>query len=236
MNQYNFSKPQPLVDQIKHDLGMAIVKGDILPGQQLKEVELQKWFGVSRAPIREALRLLQGDGLVIVDNFKKRYVRRITKKDLEDLFPVMACLEGLAAGFAASVITPGTIYELQQVNVGIEKAYKEKQYHMCADLNFKFHSIFIKLVDNNALNRTIRSLTKGLIWLWMTNLYYDKNDLIPLSIAEHYNIISAFKKKNSEIAEKQVRNHIIKIFNRSLSYSIFDDEGDYVLSSTSNKL
>ncbi len=230
MNQYNFSKPQPLVDQIKDDLSMAIVKGDILPGQQLKEVELQKWFGVSRAPVREALRLLQGDGLIIVDNFKKRYVRRITKNDLEELFPVMACLEGLAAGFAASVMTSEIIDSLTQVNNGIEKAYQEKQYHMCAQLNFEFHSIFIKLVDNNALNRTIRSLTKGLIWLWMTNLYYDKSDLIPLSIAEHHAIVSAFRQKDSEVAEKHVRTHIIKVFNRCLSHSIFDDDGDYVLS------
>ena len=48
MNLKNFSEPQPLVDQIKNNLGMAVVKGDILPGQQLKEVELQQWFGVSR--------------------------------------------------------------------------------------------------------------------------------------------------------------------------------------------
>ena len=230
MENINFSKPMSLVDQIKHDLSMAIAKGEILPGQQLKETELQKCFGVSRAPIREALRLLQGDGLIIVDNYKKRYVRRITKKNLEDIFPVMACLEGLAAGLAVSIISNEQIAELKKVNIRMENAFREGQYDLCAQLNFKFHSIFIKVVDNNALKRTIRSLTKGSIWLWMTTTYYDKNELIPISIAEHIRIIEAFLQKNSKKAECEVRDHINKVFKRSLKYSIFDNEGDYVLS------
>ncbi len=235
MKQNNFSKPRSLVDQIKHDLCAAIEKGDLLPGQQLKEVELQKWFGVSRAPIREALRLLQGDGLIIMDDYKKRCVRKITKKDIEEIFPVMACLEGLAAGCAASKITTEQISKLTGINLKMVAAHKEKKYKLCTRLNYEFHSIIIKIVDSHALNRAMRSLTKGSIWLWITNCYYERDNSILLSIAEHNRIITALSEGDSKKADQEARNHIDQVYCRSLGFAIFDNEGDYVLPILSNK-
>jgi len=65
-----FSKPRSMVDQIHHSMRNAIAKGTLNPGQVLKEKELQGWFGVSRAPIREAIRLLEAERLVEVDAYK----------------------------------------------------------------------------------------------------------------------------------------------------------------------
>jgi DNA-binding GntR family transcriptional regulator len=234
MKQTTFSKPRSLVDQIKHDLCTAIEKGDLLPGQQLKEVELQKWFGVSRAPIREALRLLQGDGLIIMDDYKKRCVRRITKKDIEEIFPVMASLEGLAAGCAASKITTEQINELISINLKMAEVHKEKKYKLCTRLNYEFHSLIINIVENQALNRAMRSLTKGSIWLWITNCYYQRDNSILLSISEHDRIITALREKNSKKADQEARNHIDQAYQRSLQFAIFDNEGDYVLPNLSN--
>ena len=235
MEQKKFSKPRSLVDQIKHDLCIAIEKGELPPGQQLKEVELQKWFGVSRAPIREALRLLQGDGLIILDNYKKRYVRRITKKDIEEIFPVMASLEGLAAGCAASKSTTKQIDKLIEINLKMLSANKEKKYKLSTRLNYEFHSLIIKIVDNHALNRAMRSLTKGSIWLWIANSYYERDNSILMSISEHNRIIAALKEKNSQKAEQEARNHINHVYQRSLEFAIFDNDGDYVLPIHSNK-
>lgn len=235
MKQNNFSKPRSLVDQIKHDLCAAIEKGDLPPGQQLKEIELQKWFGVSRAPIREALRLLQGDGLIILDDYKKRYVRRITKKDIEEILPVMACLEGLAAGEAASKIKTKEINELTKINLKMVAANNKKKYKLCSKLNHEFHSIIIKTVANHALNRAIKSLTKGSILLWITNCYYERDDSILLSIAEHNKIIAALNEKDSQKAEQAARNHINQVYKRSLDFALFDNKGDYILPILSRK-
>ncbi len=235
MKQNNFSKPRSLVDQIKHDLCVAIEKGDLPPGRQLKEIELQKWFGVSRAPIREALRLLQGDGLIIMDDYKKRYVRRITKKDIEEIFPVMACLEGLAAGCAALKITPEQIAELTEINLKMVTAHKAKNYKLCTRLNYEFHRLIISIVDNKALKRAMRSLTKGSIWLWITNCYYERDDSILVSISEHDRIIAALDEGNRQKAEQEARNHINEVFLRSLEFALFDSEGDYVLPDHSKK-
>ena len=235
MKQNNFSKPRSLVDQIKNDLCDAIEKGALMPGQQLKEVELQKWFGVSRAPIREALRLLQGDGLITMDDYKKRCVRRITKKDIQEIFPVMASLEGLAAGCAASKITTKQIDELISINLKMESAYIKKKYKSCTKFNYQFHSLILKIVNNHALSRAIKSLTKGSILLWITNSYYEQDNSILMSISEHNRIIKALKEKNSKKAEQEARNHINQVYQRSLEFAIFDNEGDYVLTIDSNK-
>ena len=229
MENLNFRKPRSLVNQIKYDLSVAIISGDLQPGQQLKEIELQEMFSVSRAPIREALRILEGDGLVVVDDYKKRYVRRITKKDLEEIFPLMALLEGRAARQAASIITKEKIEELKQINKEMREAFKRKKYDLCAELNYNFHSMYIKMIDNQALNRAIRCLSRGSVWLWLTNIYYTFSKLIPISISEHERIIAAFRKRNAEAAEEEVREHIMKVFERSIEHSVFSSEGDYIL-------
>ena len=94
-------KPESLVGQIYRNLSQAIMDGSLKPGLPLKEQELQRNLGVSRAPIREAIRLLQADRLVVVSTYKEKYVRRITRDDLLDVIPVLACLEGCAARLAA---------------------------------------------------------------------------------------------------------------------------------------
>ena len=83
----DFERPRSMVDQIYKTLGRAIATGGLAPGQVLKEVELQKAFHVSRAPIREAIRLLEADDLVIVDAYKKKYVRLVTRQYVQDLMP-----------------------------------------------------------------------------------------------------------------------------------------------------
>ncbi len=229
MRNSNFSKPKSLVDQLKGELTEAIIKGRLLPGQQIKELELQDWFGVSRSPIREALRLLQAEGLVEIDSYKKRFVRKITKKDLAEIFPVMACLEGLAARFAAPIISMEKVQELIKLNEKMQSAYEQGAYDRCSEFNFKFHSEFIKTTSNTALFRAMKCLTKGSIWLWLTDLYYTKTDMILNSIHEHNKIIKAFQKKDARSAEKNVQEHINFVYKRSLQYSIFDSDGDYTI-------
>ena len=228
MKDFNFTQPQSLVDQLKENLSDAIVKGVLLPGQQIKEQELQDWFKVSRAPIREALRLLEGNGLIVVDNYKKRYVRRITKRDLTEIFPIMACLEGLAAKYAAPRMGKEKIIELTELNNQMKQAFDKKDYDVCAELNFRFHGRYIRAADNLALERTMRSLTKGSIWLWLTNIYYKKEDMVPRSVEDHSKIIEALKNRDVEAAERAAQHHINQVYGRLLEYSIFDSAGDYV--------
>ena len=90
-------RPHVLGQQVSHILTEAILEGVLKGGDQLVEAELQKQFGISRSPLREAFRDLEKKGLVFIIPRKGTYVKQLSRKDIEDNFPVRAMLEGLAA-------------------------------------------------------------------------------------------------------------------------------------------
>ena len=224
-----FKKASSLVDQIYKEIGRAIAKGELKPGQVLKESELQKAFGTSRAPIREAIRLLESDSMVIVDPYKKKYVRPITRRYLQDLIPVMSCLEGFAARIACDRITEEGIGLLKEKNKMLHEAAKRQEYDKCSELNFEFHSTYFKAADNHALNIAVRSMKKSHIWFWSTTFYRDTCELVPESIEDHNAIIQAFVKREPNKIEEEVRTHISKILELCLKHSSFDSKGFFVL-------
>lgn len=226
----DISKPLSIVDQIYRDLVNAIVEGRLMPGQLLTEREFQEWFGVSKAPIREAMRLLEADELVIVDAFKKKYIRRLTRDYLKDIFPLAACLEGFAARLAAEHITEERINILERIDREMEKSAKVGSYAQWADLNSQFHGTIVRISENTAVRRALKSVSKKIIWFWITQIYYRASNLIPLSIAEHKKIIKAFCNGDPEGIEKEVREHIMNVFNRFMEVAVFDEEGDLILS------
>jgi len=222
-----FSRPKSMVDQIYASISNAITTGVLEPGARLVEQELQKDFGVSRAPIREAIRLLEADGLVVVDAYKKKYVRNLTREDLTENIPVLAYLESLAAKLAVANITPGKISELEEINQRIAQEFEAGNYTKCAELNFAFHRSFLHLAGNKALRRAISSIVKSTMWLWLTNQYYSNNSIIPSSIEEHREILRAFERGDTHLVENQVRRHIENVLERFVRQSKFDDEGIY---------
>jgi len=223
----NFPKPKSLVDQIYLSLSEAISRGALEPGHILAEQELEKNFGVSRAPIREAIRLLEADGLVVVTAYKKKCVRQLTRSDLTDNIPVLASLESLAARLAASEITPEKITELQEFNEQIEGAFAAEDYLRCAQLNFRFHRTFLQVANNKVLKRSIQAIVKSTVWLWLTTQYYQDHSIILSSIQEHNAIINAFKAQDVQAVEGMVRSHIENVLERFLSQSIFGCDGCY---------
>ncbi|MFH2127685.1 MAG: GntR family transcriptional regulator [Pseudomonadota bacterium] len=227
-----FRKPKSMVDQIYISLSNAITSGSLEPGCRLVEQELQKDFGVSRAPIREAIRLLEADGLVVVDAYKKKQVRNLTREDLVDNIPVLASLESLAARLAAAKITKKQIDELEGINREIQQAFSDGDFAKCAELNFAFHRVFLQVADNKALRRAVRSIVKSTLWLWLASQYYKNSATIPSSIEEHKQILEAFRRKDVRLVESMVREHIENVLERFLKQSKFDTEGVYLFGGT----
>ena len=223
-----FLKPRSMVDQIHHSMRKAIAKGALKPGQILKEKELQGWFGVSRAPIREAIRLLEAERLVEVDTYKKKYVRHITRDYLKEIIPVMASLEGCAAALAVEKITNEKIDGLRQLNEKMKKSYALKNYSNCAEINFNFHRGYIKAANNEPLKRAIRAIDTGITWIWLTHCYFEDHKAIPISIKDHNIIVQEFVNKDSLKVEAAVRTHIDKIMKRFLKDDSFDSLGHFV--------
>ncbi len=228
-NKMGINRPQSMVEQIYHALSDAIVNGKLKPGTLIKELELKKIFGVSRAPIREAVRLLEAKGLLVVDAYKKKYVRRITRDYLNDILPFAACIEGFAARLALNNISADQLEMLEKLNSEMEQLYYLKDYVGCAHKNFDFHRTFIQASQNNSIRQATRAVTQGTIWFWITQTYYHKGSLIPLSISEHNEIIELFRLRDSDALESKVREHILNVFKRTIEVSAFDDNGDYII-------
>jgi len=225
----DFSKPRSMVDQIYRDLGHAIAKGELLPGTPLKETELQEWFGVSRAPIREAIRLLEADGVVIVDAYKKKHVRHITRTYIEEVIPVVALLEGYGAGLAAKQLSDQEIGELKKINKAMKKAYDQKRHNLCGELNFDFHRLYMKSAGNKTLNNAIRSINKKVMWFFLANFVFKNHEAILLTIKEHEIVIREFVNRDRKRSEEVVRSHITNSLERTLKNISFDAKGHPIL-------
>lgn len=219
-----FKTPRSMVEQIYRELGQAIMKGVLMPGQLLTESELQREFRVSRAPIREAIRLLEADKLVVVDAYKKKYVRPITRQHISELIPLMAILEGYGASVAALRLTEEQIDALKETNDDMKNAYDRKKYDLCFEINFKFHRIYIRTANNQLLNDAIRTLKRNIIWLYVSHIYHSNHKVITLSIEQHNEIIEQFVKCDAKGAEQAVRNHTVCILEHSLETEFFNPE------------
>jgi len=225
-----FKKPSSLVGQIYKALARAIARGELKSGQLLTEAELQKAFNVSRAPIREAIRMLEANEMVIVDAYRKKYVRPITRKYIQDVIPVIAFLEGHAASLACDRLTEEQIRKLKRNYEEMKIAFEQENYDLCYELDLDFHKTFIGAADNEALFSAIRFTRKSIIWFWWSVLCDENHEIMSVSVREHRGIIQQFIKRDTTKAEAAVRNHVSHVIEGSLKFASFDSEGLYTAS------
>ncbi len=211
MKPKNITRPSTVVEQIHKALSTAILNQELKPGTPLKEMELQQWFGVSRAPIREAIRLLESEGLVVVKAFKKKYVRKLSREELEEIYSVLGCLEGFAASLAALRMTEADFSMLEENIRQMEKENREKNLIACTGLNFEFHKAINRASGNTVLIKSISSIMKSPGWYWLTRAFYNDPSLVLSSIADHTEILKALIAHDPEKAERTVRSHFSNI-------------------------
>jgi len=211
MKPKKFTKPFSVVEQIHKSLSDAILNQELQPGTPLTEMELQGWFGVSRAPIREAIRMLESEGLVVVNAFKKKYVRKLTNEELQEIYAVLGCLEGFAASIAVSRLSAEQLNELGENIEKMKDEYGKGDIASCTQLNFEFHSSIIRTANNSVLKKTIASIMRAPGWYWLTRTYYQNPVLVLSSITDHSEILNALRARDCERADKCVRDHFSNI-------------------------
>ena len=162
------------------------------------EIALAQKLGVSRTPIREAIRKLELEGLVIMIPRKGAEVAHITEKDMRDVLEVRAALEELAATLACRNVTPERIEELKMANKRFEAAIVD------ADVNF--HDIIYAMTDNQRLIQIINNLREQ---MYRYRLEYVKDARAhSILISEHNDIIDKLSKKDEENTKIVIRQHI----------------------------
>jgi len=197
-----------LVDQIANALGDDILTGRFKGGDQLLEDSLKIEFGISRTPLREAFRILEKKGLVEILPRRGTFVKRITKQDIEENFPVRAILEGLAARLAYESLRDQDICEMEEIIEYMKKAAQRKDFIDYAKNHIAFHEVFINASGNETLIALLHNLRMHTLWHRYTHHYYKEDFRNSLKI--HQRIIDLFKEKKvpAEEIEKVVRQHI----------------------------
>ena len=211
-------KPQGLGLQVAQSLASAILEGQFKGGAQLVEQELQAFFGISRSPLREAFRELEKRGLVVIVPRKGTFVRAVTRKDIEDNFPVRAALEGLAAQLAHQRITPEELEQLEGVLENMKQAVAERNTQSFYEAHLRFHEIFIDASGNELLINTLSSLRMQSLWHRFSFHYYQ--DDLNRSYAVHRRILDCLLTRSNDSLElrRLVEHHINTALESFLAY------------------
>ena len=205
----------PLRDVVFNTLRQAIIKGDLKPGERLLEIQLADKLGVSRTPVREAIRKLELEGLVTMVPRRGTTVLGITKKHLKDVLEVRSALEELALELACRRVTPEQYEELVRLEALLEAKQDSDNAFELSDIDEKFHEQIYQATNNPRLIQLLANLREQ---MYRFRLEYMKaKDKRPRLIQEHQQIIKALKNKDSKAGRKAIYDHIVNQANAILS-------------------
>jgi len=199
---------KPLREIVFESMREAILSGVLEPGERLMEIQLAEEMGVSRTPVREAIRKLELENFVVMIPRKGAYVAGVSLKDVADVFEIRSALEGLAAGLAAERITDE---ELEQMERAL--FYRSKEGAVDLDLeqivksDTDFHALVYKASRNERLIQILANLREQIQRFRTTSLAVPGR--MKLAIDEHRMIVEALRNHDSEVAQSLAMAHIV---------------------------
>jgi DNA-binding GntR family transcriptional regulator len=209
MNEY-----LPLRDVVFNTLRQAILKGELKPGERLMEIQLADRLGVSRTPIREAIRKLELEGLVIMVPRKGAEVAKITEKDLNDVLEVRCALEELAVELACKKISKEQIAQLENTLEEFKEVIKGNNLTEMAEMDEKFHMMIFEATGNARLIQILNNLREQM-YRYRVEYLKDK-EVYGKLVEEHESIAKNIIESNIELAKKDVKDHI---YNQAMTIS-----------------
>lgn len=202
--KFDLENHQTLRERIVDTIREAIINGILSPGTKISEPELAERFGISRTPIREALRQLESEGFISVMPRKGAVVSELGKKDVEDYYELKSILEGFAARKAVEKVTEKEISKMEDLNRLLEKLTRKGDLRKAFEIHNDFHHVFLKACGNDKLFTITKGLEKQFQRFRMTLSVPGK---IEGSIKQHWDIIDAFKRKDEILVEELVREN-----------------------------
>lgn len=196
----------PLRDVVFNTLRQAILRGELKPGERLMEIQLANKLGVSRTPIREAIRKLELEGLVLMIPRKGAEVAEITEKNLRDVLEVREALEVLAVQLACERMTEEQIQELCIAAKEFEDALEGNDITMIAEADVKFHDVVYESTCNQRLIQLLNNLREQMYRYRVE--YLKKNEVRSKVAEEHQDLIEFIKCHDKDAASKNICEHI----------------------------
>ncbi len=196
----------PLRDVVFHTLREAILKGELKPGERLMELQLAAKLGVSRTPIREAIRMLELEGLAVTVPRKGAEVARMTEKDMEDVLQIREALDELAASIACRQITADELEELRKTANEFEEYTKTGDIKRIAEVDVRFHDIIYQATRNPKLVTMLNNLREQMYRYRVEYLKDEKN--YPILVKEHSEILAGLEEKNQKSVKNAMYQHV----------------------------
>lgn len=196
----------PLRDVVFQTLRNAILKGELKPGERLMEMKLAGKLGVSRTPIREAIRMLEQEGLAVTIPRRGAQVAKMTQKDMDDVYDIRRCLEKLAVEYTSGKLSVGQIADLRYAQKVFEEAVAEGDNNEIEKKDWEFHSVIFEATGNSRLISIMSTLQEQLSrYRWA---YLQHNTKMQKLIEEHRQIVDALEKGSLEESMEATMAHL----------------------------
>ncbi|KAF5070804.1 GntR family transcriptional regulator [Anaerotignum sp.] len=202
----NTNEYLPLRDVVFHTLREAILVGKLVPGERLMENQLADKLGVSRTPVREALRMLALENLVELVPRKGAQVLDMSEKDIVNILEVRGALESLATSIACTKMKKEDLQQLKKLEGEFERAIDENDLERIIQLDEDFHDLILKSTENDKLAQIYQNLRIQLYRYRMAHLKVDST--IPAVVAHHRGILRAIENHDAEEGATVAHGHI----------------------------
>jgi DNA-binding GntR family transcriptional regulator len=183
-----------------------IRKGILVRGQRIIEAEICEQIGVSRTPLREALRVLESEGLVELFPHKGVHIRQPSMHEIQEMFDVMGVLEGTCARMAAQKMTSAGWRKIERLHQKLETHYAEGDREKYLAVNNVLHAWIQELAGNRVLDDIVRRLREKVALYRHQQIY--EGDRFDESIREHRKIRDALRRRDPDAAEMQMKRHL----------------------------
>jgi phosphonate utilization transcriptional regulator len=207
-NALEILQSQSLTMLVQKEIERMIVGGEVGAGAKLSENALAVRLGVSRGPVREALRAIEPTGLVRIEKNRGVFVRRVSLEEADEIYEVRAALEGLIGRLAARRIHPEQVDKIRAVVKKMHAVGRARDADAYYPLNVQFHELLVEAAGNRALQANYRRVVNELD-LYRRETISRSAENIPVSTRDHEAIINAVAKRDEKLAERLLFEHVI---------------------------
>jgi len=201
------STHRPLRDVVATEMRRLILDGTLRPGERLIEDRLAEQLGVSRNPVREAIRVLEGEGFLDVTARRGSFVATLSAKQAADLFEIRLVLEPLGARLAAREHSPARIARMKEILARAQTDPDQSDLDTLAELHTELHSLIFEMTGNTYLTAMAIPMVKRGQWL----LRQSAPLRTPDAWSEHHGLIAAIEAGDPDLAEVLARHHVLSV-------------------------
>lgn len=199
--------PRALYEEVAESLRQRIFNRELAPGSWIDELKIAEAFGISRTPLREALKVLAAEGLVTMKVRRGAYVTEVSEQDLAEVYHLLSLLESDAAGSVAAKASAAELHELQALHQQLEAAAAPEQQdrEQFFRVNEQFHMRLLDIADNRWSRQMVVDLRKVMKLNRHNSLL--KAGRIAESLAEHRRIMAALGQRDARAAAARMQEH-----------------------------